>query len=109
MGMDAVVHGRLLEKVWGKYHLATLLQKRMRELISGSPPMVPAPDPGDLWDIVAREILNDKVNLLTGEEADKLRKELAAREAESAQASNGKGKAKEGKTAAEEPAAPKEA
>ena len=87
--MDPVTQQKLLEKLGGRYKLVTLIQKRLRELVSGMPPLVEG-DPQDLWGTVVREILDDKVQLITGEEAKRLRKELAGREAEELPASSGK-------------------
>lgn len=71
----------LLNKVGGKYKLVTLYQKRMRELQRGLPRLVPS-ETGNPWDIVSREIMTSKVDLVMGEEADSMRRELALREAE---------------------------
>ena len=71
----------LLNKVGGKYKLVTLYQKRMRELQRGMPRLT-ITDSQSLWDIVSKEIMESKVDLIMGEEADVMRKELALREAE---------------------------
>ena len=75
----------LLNKVGGKYKLVTLFQKRMRELQRGLPRLAPS-ETGNLWEIVSNEISSSKVDLIMGEEADTMRKELALREAEEADA-----------------------
>ena len=72
---------QLLGKVGGKYKLVTLFQKRMRELQRGLPRLVPS-ESGNLWETVSAEIQTSKVDLIMGEEAEHMRKELAIREAE---------------------------
>ncbi|MGD0089424.1 MAG: DNA-directed RNA polymerase subunit omega [Planctomycetota bacterium] len=71
----------LLAKVGGKFKLVTLYQKRMRELQRGLPKLVLA-DTNNLWDIVSKEIFESKVDLIMGDEALQMRKDLAARESE---------------------------
>lgn len=71
----------MLTKVGGKFKLVALYQKRMRELVRGLPPLVEC-ESMDPWDLAAKEILNTKVELIVGEEAEKIRREIAAREAE---------------------------
>ena len=71
----------LLTKVGGKFKLVTLYQKRMRELQRGLPKLVLC-DTNDLWDVVSKEINDSKVDLIMGEEAAQMRKDLAARESE---------------------------
>ena len=71
----------LLNKVGGKYKLVTLYQKRMRELQRGLPRLVTS-ETGSPWDVVSKEIMTGKVDLIMGEEADSMRKEIALREAE---------------------------
>jgi len=84
----------LLAKVGGKYKLVTLYQKRMRELQRGLPRLIET-DTGNVWDTVSAEIMTSNVDLMMGEEAEHMRKEIAAREAEEQAAdekSKGKGK-----------------
>ena len=88
----------LLTKVGGKYKLVTLYQKRMRELQRGLPRLVPS-ETGSPWDIVSSEIMTGKVDLIMGEEADQMRKELALREAEENADAEKKGKRIEAKPA----------
>lgn len=71
----------LLNKVGGKYKLVTLYQRRMRELQRNAPRLV-AIDSTNIWDICTQEIMDSKVDLIMGEEADEMRKELLLREAE---------------------------
>jgi DNA-directed RNA polymerase subunit omega len=90
----------LLNKVGGKYKLVTLFQKRMRELQRGMPRLVNI-DSTNLWDVVSKEIMEAKVDLVMGEEADHMRKELALRESEEAEKNEkaDKNKAREAKEA----------
>src|SRR4029079_4241836 len=87
---------QLLNKVGGKFKLVTLFQKRMRELQRNMPKLV-LTDSNNLWEIVSQEIMQSKVDLIMGEEADAMRKELALREAEEAEKSkkSEKGKPKQ--------------
>ncbi|MCY3022484.1 MAG: DNA-directed RNA polymerase subunit omega [Planctomycetota bacterium] len=71
----------LLDKVGGKFKLVTLFQKRMRELQRGLPRLV-VTDTANMWEVVSREIMETKADLVMGEEAEQMRKELAARESE---------------------------
>lgn len=87
----------LLAKVGGKFKLVTLFQKRMRELQRGLPKLIEG-DSTNLWEVVGREVMENKCDLIMGEEAEQMRKELAAREAEElaeSEAKSGKGKAQE--------------
>lgn len=65
---------RLTQIVGGRYSLVSLMQKRLRELQLGHPPLIE--DIKDLrpFEIVAEEIRQEKIWLVTGEGADKLRK-----------------------------------
>jgi len=80
----------LLAKVGGKYKLVTLFQKRMRELQRGLPRLTET-DSTNLWDIVSKETMENKVDLIMGVEAEHMRKELAQREAEELAESERKG------------------
>jgi DNA-directed RNA polymerase subunit K/omega len=81
--MEAFELESLLTKSGGKYKLVTMCQKRMRELQRGLPRLVEI-DSTNLWDIVSKEIMDGKVELLMGDDAEQARKELAIREAEEA-------------------------
>jgi DNA-directed RNA polymerase subunit K/omega len=89
--MEAKELEQLLAKVGGKYKLVTLYQKRMRELQRGMPRLIEGNE-GSMWDVVSREIMTSKVDLLMGEEAETMRKELALREAEELADAEAKGK-----------------
>jgi len=73
--MDARVLETLRSRVGGDLKLATLFIKRLREIQRGLPPLVQTKSKNP-WDIVAAEILQNKLALLTGEAAEKLRSEL---------------------------------
>lgn len=82
--MENIPLDELTEKVGGRFRLVSLVQKRMRELQRGLPPLVDSPSK-DLMDTVVLEIKAGKVSLLTGEAAEKARREMAMREAEAAE------------------------
>src|SRR5579862_3449076 len=73
--MDQDLLELLRAKVGGDYILATLYQTRMRELSSGLPPLVKTSSP-DPWEIIAEEILQDKLSLAMGAEAERIRADL---------------------------------
>ena len=87
--MEPKLLDQLLTKVGGKFKLVTLYQRRMRELVRGLPPLVEA-EGADHWDTVAAEILEGKVDLIIGEDAERIRKDAAAREAEDVAAAEAK-------------------
>jgi DNA-directed RNA polymerase subunit K/omega len=89
--MEAKELESLLAKVGGKYKLVTLFQKRMRELQRGLPRLVET-DALNPWDVVAKEIMDSKVDLIMGEEAEQMRKEVAQREVEELAEAEKKGK-----------------
>ena len=60
--------------IGGKYSLVSLMQKRLRELQLGHPPLIENTEALAMFEIVAEEIRQKKIWLVTGEEADKLRK-----------------------------------
>jgi DNA-directed RNA polymerase subunit K/omega len=64
----------LKDKVEGRLHLSVLLQKRVRELMTGAPPLVSL-DKGDFIDIALEEIRQGKVSLAEGspEEIDDMK------------------------------------
>jgi DNA-directed RNA polymerase subunit omega len=53
------------DKVNGRLELTVLLQKRVRDLMNGSPPLVTL-EKGDYIDIALEEIKQDKIFLDTG-------------------------------------------
>ena len=52
----------IVNKVGGRFKLSTLIQKRMKALNSGAPPLVQVRG-GDMLSIVIQEILQDKIYL----------------------------------------------
>lgn len=54
---------KLTQKVGGRFRLTSLLQKRVAELVKGSPPLVDLPG-GDYFAIALREIEEGKIELL---------------------------------------------
>lgn len=54
---------RLTQKVGGRFRLTTLLQKRLSELVKGSPPLVDLPS-SDYFEIALCEIEEGKIELL---------------------------------------------
>ena len=79
--IEPKIQDMVLRKVGSKFKMVSLIQKRMRELVRGLPPLV---DIGttDIWQIAQQEILAGKVELVMGEEAEKLRKDQATKEAD---------------------------
>jgi len=61
---------RLTQKVGGRFRLTTLLQKRLTELVKGSPPLVDLPA-SDYFEIALREIEEGKIELLRPWTAEK--------------------------------------
>ncbi|MCZ7645710.1 MAG: hypothetical protein M5U26_10570 [Planctomycetota bacterium] len=84
MSITPELQAKILHKCGGTYKAVVLFQKRLRELVRGLPPLVETKGDQelDLWDAVAREILSSKVDLIMGEEAERMRREQAAREAD---------------------------
>lgn len=65
---------KLSKIVGGRYRLVALIQKRLRELYVGKPPLIEDYEGLKAYEIVAAEIEQEKIWLVMGEEADKLRK-----------------------------------
>ena len=59
---------KVTEKVGGAFRMTVLVQKRVRELAQGMPPLVPVREGMSFFDVVMEEITQDKLNLL--EEGD---------------------------------------
>lgn len=70
--MDPATLDKIFTKVGGKFKAVTLYQKRMRELMNNAPPLVEVKDNMSLDAIVTAEILQDKITLITGKEAEVL-------------------------------------
>jgi len=54
---------RLVNKVGGRFKLASLVQKRMGELLQGSRPLIENTGNMTLMEIVLQEILQDKISI----------------------------------------------
>ena len=65
---------RLTKKVGGKFRLTSLLQKRLSELVKGSPPLVDLPS-NNFLEVALCEIEKGRIKMIqpeTKEEADRL-------------------------------------
>ncbi len=72
--MDVARLERLTQKVGGRFRLTALLQKRLAELVKGSPPLVDLPS-NNYLEIALREIEEGRIELLrpwTAEDAAQL-------------------------------------
>ncbi|MBN1808149.1 MAG: DNA-directed RNA polymerase subunit omega [Planctomycetes bacterium] len=63
----------IADKVGGRFHMVVLLQKRVRELMSGLPPLIENTGGMSYEQIACAEILADELWLATGDEAEQLR------------------------------------
>lgn len=72
--MDVERLERLTQKVGGRFRITALLQKRLVELVKGSPPLVDLPS-NNYFEIALREIEEGRIELLrpwTAEEAARI-------------------------------------
>ena len=53
---------KIIKKVGGRFKLVALVQRRMQELLQGSRPLIDNTESMSLIEIVAQEILQDKIN-----------------------------------------------
>jgi len=53
---------KIIKKVGGRFKLVALVQRRMQELLQGSRPLIDNTEGLSLIEIVAQEILHDKIN-----------------------------------------------
>jgi DNA-directed RNA polymerase subunit omega len=53
----------LVEKVGGKFKLTSLIQKRMKEILEGSRPLIENTQGMSVLQIVVKEILQDKITI----------------------------------------------
>ena len=60
----------IFNKVGGRFKLASLVQKRMGELLQGSRPLIEDTTDMTLMEIVVQEILQDKITVDMGPAAD---------------------------------------
>jgi len=56
----------IVEKVGGRYKLTALIQKRLRELMRGSRPLIEDTEGKTNLEIVIQEILQDKITIEPG-------------------------------------------
>ena len=61
--LDELKSVEVVNKVGGRFKLAALVQKRMAELLQGSRPLIEEPQGLTLLEIVAQEILQDKIGI----------------------------------------------
>ena len=71
--MDKLDIDKLTEVVGGRFKLTYLIQKRMRELERGHPPLIDDVEGKHSIEIAAEEVARGTIRLVTGEEAKKLR------------------------------------
>ena len=71
--LDQLKSVEVVNKVGGRFKLAALVQKRMAELLQGSRPLIEDTTGMTMLEIVAQEILQDKITIDTnagGSDAD---------------------------------------
>ncbi|AQQ70151.1 RNA polymerase Rpb6 [Limihaloglobus sulfuriphilus] len=61
--IEALKHQDIVDKVGGKFKLSALIQKRMKEILEGSRPLIDDTKGKTLMEIVVQEILEDKITL----------------------------------------------
>lgn len=61
--LDELKSVEVVKKVGGRFKLAALVQKRMAELMQGSRPLIENTQGLTLLEIVAQEILQDKITI----------------------------------------------
>lgn len=71
--MDKLDLDKLTEVVGGRFKLTCLIQRRMRELQRGHPPLIEGVEGKGWIQIAAEEIACGKIKLVFGEEVKKLR------------------------------------
>ncbi len=64
--LDELKSVEVVNKVGGRFKLAALVQKRMAELLQGSRPLIENTQGLTLLEIVAQEILQDKITIESG-------------------------------------------
>jgi hypothetical protein len=85
MGFENMDIERFADKAGGRTRSAALIQKRIRELERGWPPLVRMAT-RDIIQIALEEFRQDRIWLVEGEEADRLREARVAEERERARA-----------------------
>jgi DNA-directed RNA polymerase subunit omega len=64
--LDELKSVEVVNKVGGRFKLASLVQKRMAELMQGSRPLIENIQGLTMLEIVAQEILQDKITIESG-------------------------------------------
>lgn len=64
--LDELKSVEVVNRVGGRFKLAALVQKRMAELLQGSRPLIEDTTGLTLLEIVAQEILQDKITIEMG-------------------------------------------
>ncbi len=59
--LEELKSAEIVDKVGGRFRLCALIQKRMQELLSGGRPLIDDTEGRTLLEIVAQEILQDKI------------------------------------------------
>jgi len=72
---------KLTAKVGGRFRLTALLQKRLEELVKGSPPLVDLPS-NNYFEVALREIEEGRIKLLEPPAASEAAKLMGPEEAE---------------------------
>ncbi|OHB61010.1 MAG: hypothetical protein A2167_01205 [Planctomycetes bacterium RBG_13_46_10] len=61
--LDELKSDKIVNKVGGRFKLAALIQKRMKELLQGSRPLIEETEGKTMMEIVIQEILQDKITI----------------------------------------------
>ena len=61
--IDALKDQALIDKIGGRFKLSTLIQKRMKEIMMGSRPLIEDTKGKTMMEIVIEEIRRDKITL----------------------------------------------
>jgi DNA-directed RNA polymerase subunit omega len=69
--LDELKSAEVVAKVGGRFKLASLVQKRMAELLQGSRPLIEDTTGLTLLEIVAQEILQEKITIEMNTESGK--------------------------------------
>lgn len=69
--IEALKHDDLMNKVGGSFKLSVLIQKRMKEIMNGSRPLIEDAKGKTLMEIVVQEILEDKISYELPSETEK--------------------------------------
>jgi DNA-directed RNA polymerase subunit omega len=61
--LDELKDQEIIAKVGGKFKLTALVQKRMTEIMQGARPLIDNPEGLTMLEIVAQEIIQDKISI----------------------------------------------